>query len=223
MFHSTQQLEAMHFELHFQATFSSSWFDKKLENLSPYSMVTLVGQIFGVSSQDMAKARLDEPGCSSTAAAWMQQHIVHDSNPRMLLSMEAPMTPPKGMGLSLLFASRGNGKGRLTWRLSKALRSSLLRCTAACHLVQARCRDEAKQALLAFCTLARFSWPNIINSFQLANALHINASQPAHHKTALQVTKRCCCMPICALQSSDINYQQHVHMSSWRNQQACVS
>ena len=80
----------------------------------------------------------------------------------------------------------------LTWRLSKALRSSLLRCTVACHVVQARCRDEAKQALLAFCTLARFSLPSITNSFQLANALHMNASQPANRKTVLQVMRHWC-------------------------------
>ena len=64
-------------------------------------MVTLVGPVYGVSSQDMAKARLDEPGCSSTVATWMQQHIVHDSNPRMLLSTEAPTIPPKGIGCPL--------------------------------------------------------------------------------------------------------------------------
>ena len=38
-------------------------------NLSPYSMVALVGAIIGVSPQDMAKTGLDEPGSSKTAAA----------------------------------------------------------------------------------------------------------------------------------------------------------
>ena len=37
-------------------------------------------------------------------------------------------------------------EGMLTWRLSKALRSSLWRCTVVCQVAQARCSDEAKQA-----------------------------------------------------------------------------
>lgn len=64
----------------------------------------------------------------------------------------------------------------LTWRLSRALRNSLWRCTWACHVVQALCKDEAKQALLAFCTLACFSLLNTTYSFQLANALQKFAS-----------------------------------------------
>jgi hypothetical protein len=67
-------------------------------------------------------------------------------------------------------------KCELTWRPSRALRSRWLRCTCVRHVAQALCKEEAKQARLAFCTLARFSLLTTINSFQLAKALHTHMS-----------------------------------------------
>lgn len=60
----------------------------------------------------------------------------------------------------------------LTWRPSRALRSRWWRCTCVRHVAQALCKEEAKQARLAFCTLARFSLLSITKTFQLAKALH---------------------------------------------------
>ena len=60
----------------------------------------------------------------------------------------------------------------LTWRPSRAFRSRCWRCRYVRHVAQALCKEEAKQARLAFCTLACFSLLTTTNSFQLAKALH---------------------------------------------------
>lgn len=72
----------------------------------------------------------------------------------------------------------------LTWRPSRALRSRWLRCTCVRHVAQALCKEEAKQARLAFCTLARLSLLTTINSFQLAKALHTYRG----HQTWIKIT-----------------------------------
>ncbi len=86
----------------------------------------------------------------------------------------------------------------LTWRPSRALRSRWWRCTFVRHVAQALCKEEAKQARLAFCTLAHFSLLRTTNSFQLAKALHTHMGhqyvyQEHTHCRGVMIVQVDCC------------------------------